>query len=318
LLLTSQGFLPGWWLGESDNRLNEPYIQPAQWDTALRKAGFAGVEASIKDQQSPYHINALIIARAIQPESISDKHLSFLVSDSGVVNEHIQTVQSAFESNGYSVSLSSLQNLPSTPTDIISLLEIDNSGPFFRDVSETSFKGLISLIERCYEGGKKILWVTGPAQISTEEPYHAMVLGLARTLRLELGSVFATLELDSNGPHPSQCDAIVQVFGKLQTKASLSYGSMDCEFALANGNICISRYVPTDVDSLLCKNLDPAKEMKRLFVKTPGLLDSLQWGLQSRATVLLDDEVEIVVKTASLNSWVAFWNCSRRSSPLAN
>jgi len=202
--------------------------------------------------------------------------------------------------------------------DIISLLEIDGSGPFFRDISETKFKGLISLIERCYKRGNKILWVTGPAQISTEEPYHAMVLGLARTLRLELGSVFATLELDTNGPHSSRCDAIVQVFRKLQTKASLSYGSMDCEFALANGSICISRYIPTDVDSLLRKSVDPTQGTKRLFIKTPGLLDSLQWGLQSRATVLLDEEVEIVVKTASLNSWVSFCNFSRRSSSFAN
>jgi hypothetical protein len=306
VLLTSKGFLPGWWLGESDDRPNEPYIQPAQWDTALRKAGFAGVEASIKDQQSPYHINALMIARAAQPEFLPDKQLSILVSDSGVVNEHVRTIQSTFESGGYSVSLRTLQNVPSTPMDIISLLEIDDSGPFFRDISETKFKGLISLIEKCYKGGNRILWITGPAQISTEEPYHAMVLGLARTLRLELGSVFATLELDTNGPHPSQCDAIVQVFRKLQTKASLSYGSMDCEFALANGNICISRYIPTDVDSLLRKNMDPTQGTKRLFVQTPGLLDSLQWGLQSRTTILLDEEVEIVVKTASLNSWVGF------------
>jgi hypothetical protein len=308
VLLISKGFLPGWWLGESDGRPNEPYIQPAQWDTALRKAGFAGVEASIKDQQSPYHINALIIARAAQPETLPDKQLSLLVSDSAVANEHVQMIQSTFESNGYSVSRCTLQNLPSTPMDVISLLEIDNSGPFFRDISETKFKGLISLIELCYKRGNKILWVTGPAQISTEEPYHAMVLGLARTLRLELGSVFATLELDANGPHPLQCDAIVKVLRKLQAKASLSYGNMDCEFALANGNICVSRYIPTEVDNLLRKNMDPAQGTKKLFVQTPGLLDSLRWGLQSRVSVLLDEEVEILVKTASLNSWVAFCN----------
>jgi hypothetical protein len=135
---------------------------------------------------------------------------------------------------------------------------------------------------------------------------------------LELGSVFATLELDTIVPGLSQCLSIVKVFQKLQAKASLSYGSMDCEFALANGNVCIPRFITSDVDGLLRKNMDSTPAAKRLFIKSPGLLNSLQWGLQSRAPALRDDEVEIQVSTASLNSWVTPCRSKKCISSFAN
>jgi hypothetical protein len=290
-------------LGESDGRPNEPTLLPAQWDTALRKAGFVGVEASITDQVPPYHINSMIVTRSLQPEVFSRTKLSLLVSDPSAVDERTRTVQADFEADGYHVSLCSLGNLPSSTTDIISLLDIDSSTPFFQDLSETGFKGLIEVIRTCYNRGSKILWLTGPAQILTKNPYHAMILGLARTLRLELGSVFATMEFDTNEFNLSQRNSIVQVFRKLQAKGNAGYSSLDCEFAFANGNVCIPRFVTSSVDGLLRQNLESTQAAKRLFVTNPGQLNSLQWGLQLRG-VLQDSEVEIEVRRAWLNSWV--------------
>jgi hypothetical protein len=302
-LLTLQGFFPGWWLGESDGRPNEPYLQPAQWDTALRRAGFASIEASITDQAPPYQLDAMIIARVFPSEVLPRKRLSFLISDPSVVNARIQTIQSYFESDGYDVSLCSLRDLPSTSMDVVSLLDIEGPTSIFQDLSEPNFKGLIHLFRQCYSHGSKILWLTGPAQVSAQNPHHAMVLGLARTLRLELGSVFATIELDPNDPN-IQWNSIAQVFRKLQARGNLAYSSMDYEYALVNGNVCIPRFVTSSVDGLLRHNLESTRVTKRLFITKPGLLDSLQWGLQSRRKVLHDNEVEIEVRSASLNSWV--------------
>ena len=271
ILLTSKGFFPGWWLGELDGRPNEPYIQPEQWDSALRKAGFAGVEASVKDQQSPYHLNAVIIAR-VQEHKLPEKPLSLLVSNPNVVNQQVQTIQSTLESNGHNVSLFAIQDLLPASTDVISLLEIDSARPFFQDISEKDFNALIRLIEQCYSRQQKILWVTGPAQLSTGEPYHATILDLARTIRLELGSVFATLELDTSKVGVSQRDAIAQVISKLQTRATLSYATMDCEFALTNGITHVSRYVPTEVDSMLRKSMDSTRGAKICSSRSVGFL----------------------------------------------
>jgi len=302
-LLTLQGFFPGWWLGESDGRPNEPYLQPAQWDTALRRAGFAGIEASITDQAPPYQLDAMIIARALPSEVLPRKQLSFLISDPSVVNDRIHTIQLYFESDGYDVSLCSLRDLPSTSMDVVSLLDIEGPTSIFQDLSEPNFKGLIHFFRQCYSRGSKILWLTGPAQVSAQNPHHAMVLGLARTLRLELGSIFATIELDLNDLNV-QWNSIAQVFRKLQARGILAYSSMDYEYALVNGNVCIPRFVTSSVDSLLRHNLESTQVTKRLFITKPGLLDSLQWGLKSRGCILRDNEVEIEVRSASLNSWV--------------
>jgi hypothetical protein len=303
-LLTVQGCFRDWWLGESDGRPNEPYLQPVQWDTALRKAGFAGIEASITDQAPPYQLDAMIIARALQSEVPLRKRLSFLVSDLSVVNERIQKIQSSFESDGYDVSLCSLRDLPSNSTDVVSLLDIESSTSFFQGLSETHFSGLLRLIRQCYSRGSQILWLTGSAQISTQNPHYAMVLGLARTLRLELGSVFATIELDVNDLSTEQWKSVAQVLQKLQARGKLAYSSMDYEYALVNDNVCIPRFVTSDVDSLLRRNLEFGKMTKRLFIRNPGILSSLQWGLQSRGRVLQDNEIEIEVRSASLSSWV--------------
>jgi hypothetical protein len=302
-LLTLQGFFPGWWLGESDGRPNEPYLQPAQWDTALRKAGFGGIEASVTDQAPPYQLDAMIVARALPSEVLPRKRLSFLVSDPSVVNERIQTIRSYFELGGYDVSLCSLRDLPSTSIDVVSLLDIEGPTSIFQDLSEQDFNGLFHLFRQCYSRGSKILWLTGPAQISAQNPHHAMVLGLARTLRLELGSVFATIELNLNDPN-IPWNSIAQVFRKLQVRGNLAYSSMDYEYALVNGNVCIPRFVTRSVDGLLRHNLESTQVTKRLFITKPGLLESLQWGLQSRRKVMRDNEVEIEVRSASLNSWV--------------
>jgi SAM-dependent methyltransferase len=301
----AMGFLPGWWLGESECRPNEPFLQPAQWDLALRNAGFDGIEASITDQPAPCQLDAVMIARASQPAIPRGMPLSLLLSDLSVVDEGTRTVRSKFESYGYHVSLCSLSNLPSSPVDIVSLLEIDGSGAFFEEMSETRFNGLIQLIEQGYHSGKKILWVTGPAQIHTEDPYRAMILGLARTLRLELGSVFGTLELESLNPDLSQLPDIVRVFRKLETKPGLSFNTLDYEYAVANGHVCIPRFITSDVDGLLRKSMDSTQGAKRLVNKSPGLLNGLQWGLQSRVTFLADDELELEVRSASMNARVS-------------
>lgn len=303
-MLTLQGCFRDWWLGESDGRPNEPYLQPAQWDIALRKAGFAGIEASVTDQVPPYQLDAMMVAKALQSEDLPRKQLSFLISDLSVVNERIQIIQSSFESDGYEVSLCSLRDLPATSTDVVSLLDIESSTPFFQDLSETHFNGLLRLIRECYNRGTQILWLTGSAQISSQNPHYAMVLGLARTLRLELGSVFATIELDAHDPSTVQWKSVAQVLQKLQARGKLAYTTMDYEYALVNGNVCIPRFVTSDIDSLLRRNLEFSEMAKRLFIRNPGVLNSLQWGLQSRERVLQDNEIEIEVRSASLNSWV--------------
>jgi SAM-dependent methyltransferase len=50
------GLLPGWWLGEEDERSDEPYVQPDRWDRELRAAGFSGLDDCMLDAPRPYQL----------------------------------------------------------------------------------------------------------------------------------------------------------------------------------------------------------------------------------------------------------------------
>ena len=256
------------------------------------------------DQESPYQMDAMILSRALPFRASPRKPLSCLLSNPNIVNDCVRTIRSCFESDGYTASLCSLSDYPSTSTNIVSLLDIDTFMPFFQDLSEKDFNALTRLVTRSASRGNKILWLTGPAQVSTQNPYHGMVLGLARTIRLELGSVFATLELDTHESSSLHWDSLVQVFRKLEASDNLVYNRTDCEFALVDGNVCIPRYTPSHIDDLLRYSLADTQVAKRLSTSHPGSLNNLQWGLESRSSILQDNDIEVEVRSTSLNSWV--------------
>lgn len=274
----------------------------------LQKAGFAGIDTSVMDHAEPYQLNNIIISRAVEADIEPRKTLSLLVSDTAIVNSSAKALKTQFESTGYDVSLCSLWDLPPSSVDVISLLDIDGSESFFQSLSEKDLRGLTRFISRSRKS--RILWITGPAQVSVQNPYFAMILGFARTLRLELGTTFATLELDPSDGSPSLWNSVVQVFKKIQVNLQVGYSSSDSEFAIVNGSVCVPRFTTSNIKTLLTSTLATAdKGFKTLRISNPGLLSSLQWVLQSKE-VLQDGEVEIEVAVASVTSWVVISSVS--------
>ncbi|KAL1961386.1 hypothetical protein VTO42DRAFT_114 [Malbranchea cinnamomea] len=297
------GTLSGWWLGEPDGRRNEPYLQAEQWDPVLRKAGFDGVEAAVMDQDIPYQLDNIIIARAVEDNDVSPKRVSLLLPDAAAVTATAAAIKEKFQSAGYDVSLRSLTDLPAESEDIVSLLDIDRSAPFFQSLSEDQFGRLIRFVTHCSANGNRILWLTGPSQIGVQNPYHALVLGFARTLRQELETVFATFELDITANDPSSLETVVQVFTKLQNHTKEANSVSDLEYALVDGVVHVPRFTTSDINSLLCSSLETQQRVtKRLHVTRPGILSSLQWAIQPQEAALQNNEVEISVRAASVNS----------------
>ncbi|KAL4956089.1 S-adenosyl-L-methionine-dependent methyltransferase [Aspergillus filifer] len=62
------GLLPGWWLGEADERAGGPCIPPAEWDHRLKQAGFEGLHAVGLDSEPPFYYNANMLARVAASE----------------------------------------------------------------------------------------------------------------------------------------------------------------------------------------------------------------------------------------------------------
>lgn len=71
--------MPGWWLGQADNRDGDPSVSPEQWDRELRQAGFSGTDCAVLDDEPPHHVNVSIFSTAINTEPApAPKQVTFL------------------------------------------------------------------------------------------------------------------------------------------------------------------------------------------------------------------------------------------------
>jgi hybrid polyketide synthase/nonribosomal peptide synthetase ACE1 len=194
------GSLPSWWLGVNDSRKSSPLLAPGGWHTALRKAGFGGVDSSTPE-----------IDRAAWP-------LSIMVSQA--VNDRVQFMRRPLSSPKASIQIESLvilgngslessrigdevmehlgrfcgevTVLNSLPTEdealnlnpmstFLNLVDIDS--PIFKDMTEEKMNGL----KRMLELAKCIVWVTQGALL--DQSYHNASITFSRTIKQEAGYI---------------------------------------------------------------------------------------------------------------------------------
>ncbi|PYI12621.1 hypothetical protein BO78DRAFT_457054 [Aspergillus sclerotiicarbonarius CBS 121057] len=287
------GILPGWWLGEDDGRINEPYLTPDEWDKALKKAGFSGVDAAIYDAPRPYHINANIISRPLREQDSNPRRVT-LLHTGGVGSKHVDRLRTALMDHGYQVDLSTLQQVPPPGQDIVSLLELD--APLFENVSHEDLVAFQKMVADL--GDSKILWVTRPAQEEVNStPGFGLTLGLARTLRSEQFVSIATLEVDCVDDRAYL--SVISVFDKLRLGDSAGSMDPDSEFILCDGVVHVGRYHPASVTQDLTLTASNPRAVK-LSVGRPGLLQSLQW-IPFHTTDPGHGEVVVEPRCAGLN-----------------
>ena len=131
------GNLPGWWLGEGDDRLDQPYVSIERWDRELQASGFTGADTITYDGKQPYQCFAAIATRArlSAPKAKPSREISILCghSDTGVTRLLI----AAFLDAGCScVTYKIGEELP-PERDIVSTLSLEDD--FFADISESRF-----------------------------------------------------------------------------------------------------------------------------------------------------------------------------------
>ncbi|KAK5988830.1 Highly reducing polyketide synthase pspA [Cladobotryum mycophilum] len=223
------GSLSGWWLGEAEGRINEPYLTPSQWEPYLRAAGFDGIEAVHHDDQ----YDAAMIIRPAQPAVPT--RLTVL-SRNGASQKYVQDVVTVLERKGYTVDIRTWGEEIVPGQDVVSLLDLEV--PFLQDLESESFSQLQAFIREL--NGSGVLWITGLAQIKCSDPTHGLILGLARNMRTELSVDFATLELETFDA--AGWDAIANVLPEFQRR-SVTDGenSPVMEWAFADGFTQVGR-----------------------------------------------------------------------------
>ncbi|KAE8135902.1 hypothetical protein BDV38DRAFT_284380 [Aspergillus pseudotamarii] len=288
------GLFPGWWLGGADGRADEPFIQPEEWDRRLRDAGFEGVQAVGLDAERPYQLNSMIVAQTSDHVSVPPTKVSLLSMDQ--VHPAAMEVEKHLLAEGYEVDHVLYGQELSQEQDIISFVDLDC--PFFDNIPGDRLDSFLRTMEN--HSLSNIIWLTRPAQIQPKNPRFAQVLGMARTLRSELGLSLTTIEMEDFGPGSVQ--AIFGVLRAVQRHAmdeSASDFDPDYEYAWSNGALQVSRMHWFSLPQALTDDMKD-ESTTSLNIGQPGLLHTLRWVAEPLEQ-LPSDEVQVNVQSVGMN-----------------
>lgn len=289
------GNFSGWWLGEADDRLWEPYISVERWDRELKQAGYTGVDTAAYDAEEPYRYCATIVTRPKSDKMEANERSITLLCDrpeEGISRRLVHDLKQA----GFAISIAKLgEPLPPTQ-DIIATLDLESH--FFENISKERFLALQELLR--HHKSQKLLWLMPQTQVHCVDPRSAQTIGMIRTIRAELALPFHTLEIE-----PAEVDfsnLLLKVFEKVRTRDDIDNLAPDREFAVDNGIIKLGRYQPFPLEQEVCeKSITTSGHVKTLEIGKPGLLETLQWTEGSLPSGLQDNEVEIETRAVGLN-----------------
>lgn len=252
------GSLPGWWFGYEDGRPLSPCITTPQWNTVLKRTGFAGVESATPDPDILPFPLSVIAAQAVddrisflrQPLSTplpeaALKQLTILGGATMRTSKLVTDVSSLLAPTvGKVNSIQSLEHVPHNTTGmmptLLSLIDLDD--PVFKTMTPEKLEGL----KKLFENTKRVLWITQGSR--ADEPYSNMSLGFGRTLLLEMPHLhlqFIDIEASMEPSAPLLVDALLrfEVCGSWQQEGQLDglLWTIEPELAWVGGQYLIPR-----------------------------------------------------------------------------
>lgn len=307
------GTLPGWWLGEKDGRVPEPYVSANIWDEELKNAGFTGAAMASYDG----YLNNNILSMPKRQHVEMGVTLLHSDSDSQDKDEtsaaYVRVVADLLKHHGYQPHVHAIGSSTPLPADqdVISLLDLGS--PFLYEMTESQLSQLQGFFSALHDAERGILWVTGASQVRCQDPGYGMISGMARVIRTEMNVDIAMLELQDFSE--AALASIPDVFAEFRQRASDGDANTAAtqEWAYDDGKVLISRYHYIQVDEELKKITASKEEVKqgpsKLVQERAGLLNSLHWKPQPEPTVG-ENDVLIKVEAVGLNFKVS------RSHPL--
>lgn len=299
------GHIAGWWLGADDGRTSVPNVTADRWDKELRAAGYTGVERVVYDDKPPFQHACVMVSRPFDGNKEPDTaHNSVILLCSDVTRGIGAALSLCLERAGLSVAACCLENVQSafdaSSDDVISCLDLEMACT--GSLNEADFLAMKDLMRLAAAQRRKILWLSRPAQINTEDPTASIFMGLARTARSELGTQVFSLEID-RATLPFE-KLVLDVFKKIQTLNDDGEFDPDTEYAVLYGQICVQRCHPFSVQTEVRKHAEstPVDICPRAFrAVKPGSLEFLQWQEEDPMAGPSEDEVLIETRAVGLN-----------------
>ncbi|KAF5553596.1 polyketide synthase [Fusarium napiforme] len=287
------GHFSGWWLGEHDGRPDEPYVTVLRWDQELKSVGFSGVDLAVYDEEEPYRHCAAIVATK-QPSSVIVPTSVTLLAHDPKSYPAIQ-ISASFKMRGWNLNVRDIGDDLPQDQDIISCLDLETA--FFENIPAENFARFQDFIESL--GSKTVLWLMPPSQVECANPRSAQTLGVARTLRSELGLSFYTLEVDLLEDGSSTL--VTSVFEKIIQDQDIEALEPDREYLVHDGVVCVGRYQPTLMSDEAFGKASRGDITKTLRVNKPGSLETMKWATSASVDTLMEDQIEVKVHSAGLN-----------------
>ncbi|KAG5765090.1 hypothetical protein H9Q72_006842 [Fusarium xylarioides] len=202
------GGFAAWWSGAEYGRPWGPMLTLEQWDDALKRTGFTGVDThTVGHNQTQPMCLWVSMARYEKVDllreplaAVPEKQQSLVVvggkslGTMDLVEKTKSLVAPFYQTTSHFRSVEALNDIAEDQfpegSSVLCLTELDE--PVLRTVTDPKLDGLKTLWAR----GRNILWVTKGA--ASEQPYNNMVVGLARSIRQEYPSItLQTVDLDT-------------------------------------------------------------------------------------------------------------------------
>lgn len=310
------GPLPGWWLGEADGRKGGPLMDVDEWNAALKKADFSGVDMDVRgDCEMSNEPVSLIVST--KPATLRPQPASkYAVIHAGTDKSRTlaATIYSTFQKAGLEISSVEWGTCTASDTaDRYTLCLAEWEFPVLANLTDENWERLRGVIH----GSIGTLWITGGAAMECTHPMQSLMVGLSRAIRNEdAGTLLATLDieapelLDEINPLNVTAESILRV-AREHSRADPSL--QDHEFAARGSTIYVPRVERVQaVDSSLRTyeskgepepvSLTSCGRPLKLTIKTPGLLDTFRWVEDELYhSDLAEDWIEIEVRAVGLN-----------------
>ncbi|ORY13011.1 hypothetical protein BCR34DRAFT_481666 [Clohesyomyces aquaticus] len=300
------GPLPSFLSSQSDH---QTYQQLSAVDAAIQQTGYI-THAVLSNGLQPY--DAMFLQTAAAHEAANQVKEALIVVDDEHTDIALEKLQGLCKERGIATQTVLLEHADPKPEQACIVL-VDLA----KHVLATPRALEWEAIKRISLRGSGILWVTRGAN-----PEASLIRGFARTIRAETGDKpVVTLDLDSGSKGTSTirdaATVIVDLFSRTIVLAG-HHDAAECEFAERGGVLHVPR-LTEDIDA--SEQLQTEAERRpqatqgeasphrldqtgssRLFVGTPGLLDSLHFAPDERMEGPLGaGQVEVAVRAAGIN-----------------
>ena len=314
------GTQKGYWHGVPDGRIDSPFLNVAEWDKALRSAGFSGAELRLNDYPSPATQSTVLVSTLVEDQSAmknSEAQVWLLHGTKGApaLLKHL-----AQELEGRSVQVKTAaldDSMKVVPADarVIAFLDGEN---LLLDGDQQR----LEIFQYLFITTSSMVWLTSTGMAQGQSPDGAVVGGLLRVFAAEspLGR-YVSIDIDAeNFNIVSREDSIELLRVIANQEQALSGDGESCsnndrEFAWHNGCLQVSRLVPEAAlqgyaERLLTPTAHGAEVLPidmqgpvRADFETPGILSSLYFRSYTELIQrpLQPDWMEVKVSAIGLN-----------------